>query len=685
MGSRILVVDDSAFIHQLVRDILEPRGYEVEKAMNGHEAMVAIGQSPPELVLLDIVMPEMSGYQVCRLLRADPRTRTLPVVMMTAKDTQKDRFWGMEVGADAYVTKPIDERSLISTVEGLLAQRRLPAEPLAREELTRESLQGRAGELLEGKLLELTILHEVGKLGSWVTRPEVLLQNALALVGRVIDYDQASALVAFPGAAAKRLALRIRRRSLKLSKKGLLARAVQVLARERGNDPAELRRLETVISEEAEGGADEGGRVESASEAVVVLNGPQGPLGVLLLFSARPGQFSGEDRALVEVIAGQLGVLLGNASLLEEREERIETLKVEKRRVEAILRNLGEGVLVTDWSYSIIHANPLAHQLLGAEPGHLTGTTLFDHIPKAAFRVLEEQHIGETHPVWEARTASIREGRPLSALFGLVDEEEEKTLGLIILLRDITAEQELDRQKGKFLENMSSQMRDPLTSLRGFLDLLREETKEARPRQRQYMDVMSGEVVRLTELVDDLLSLSRIELPDYHLNREFFSVSEAVLNSIMSNQEISQAREVVLKTELSEKLPRVWADRDSVIDVVNRLISNALKFSPPRSEVVVGAHRLPVPPAGEEGRGGGVEVFVRDSGPGIPEDRRETLFEKYRPLHHYVGDPGRGSGLGLPICKRLVEMNGGTIRVESIPGRGSTFTFTLPEGAGGGG
>jgi signal transduction histidine kinase/CheY-like chemotaxis protein len=682
MGARILVVDDSAFIHELVRDILEARGFSVEKAMNGHEAMVAIGQSPPDLVLLDIVMPEMSGYQVCRLIRGDERTRALPVVMMTAKDTQKDRYWGMEVGADAYVTKPIDERALVSTIEGLLAQRRLPAEPLAREELTRESLQGRAGELLEGKLLELTILHEVGKLGSWVSRPEVLLQNALALVGRVIDYDQAAALVSFPGAHSKRLALRTRRRPLKLSKKTLLARSVELLAREQGCDPAELRRRDTAMSVEAERTGDTV-RAEPASEAAVVLTGPQGPLGVLLLFSARAGRFSGEDRALAEVIAGQLAVLLGNAALLEEREERIEILKVEKRRVDAILRNLGEGVLVTDWSYSIIHANPLAHQLLGVEPGGLAGSALFDHIPKAAFHVLEDQHIGEVQPVWEARTASIREGRPLSARFGLVDEEEEKTLGLIILLRDITAEQELDRQKSRFLENMSSQMRDPLTSLRGFLDLLREEMGDSRPRQRQYMDVMSGEVVRLTELVDDLLSLSRIELPDYHLNREFFSVSEAILHSIMSNQETAQAREVALKTELSEKMPRVWADRDSVIDVLNRLISNALKFSPPRGEVVVGARRLPAPEG--DGGTGGVEVFVRDSGPGVPEDRKETIFLKYRPLHHYVGDPGRGSGMGLPICKRLVEMNGGAIRLESAPGRGSTFAFTLPEGAGGGG
>ena len=92
MAQRILVVDDSPFILELVKDVLVREGYDVERAMNGHEAMLAIGENPPDLVLLDIIMPEMSGYQVCRLIRSDERLKALPVVMMTAKDTQKDRF-----------------------------------------------------------------------------------------------------------------------------------------------------------------------------------------------------------------------------------------------------------------------------------------------------------------------------------------------------------------------------------------------------------------------------------------------------------------------------------------------------------------------------------------------------------------------------------------------------------------
>ncbi len=670
-GARILVVDDSPFVHRLVGDILSPRGYRVEKAMNGHEAMVAIGQSPPDLLLLDIVMPEMSGYQVCRLLRADDRTRSLPVVMMTAKDTQKDRFWGLEVGADAYITKPIDEQALLSTVEGLLAQRRLPVAPLAREELTRESLQGRADDLLERKLLELTILFEVGKLFTFLDQPGALLQNALALTARVLEFDLGAVLVAYPNRGVKRLALRSRNVPLKLSKKDALGSALSRLAAAQGVDPKLLRLRETFLTEDEQlpAGAP---RQEPGSEAYVILRSPQGALGVMTLHDHRPGRFSTDDRALLEVIASQLGVLLGNASLLAEREDRIETLNLEKRRVEAILRNLGEGVLVTDWAYRIIHANPLAHDLLGVDRASLLGTALFDHVPKSVFRVLEDQSIGEAHPVWDARFSTVGEGRSLTARFALVDEEGEETLGLIVLLRDATAEAEQDARKGKFLENISSQMRDPLTSLRGFLDILREEMVEPRPRARQALEVMAADAARLTETVDDLLSLARIELPGYHLRREWFAASEAVLQSLMANQDAGEARGVTLRTELAEGLPRVWADRDSVIDVVNRLIANAFKFAPPRTSVTVGVGRRP------ELAGEPVEVWVRDEGPGVSEDRRATIFDKDSPLRHFLGDPaGRGT-LGLPICKHLVEMNGGSIRVDPAPGRGSVFAFTLP-------
>ncbi|UCG37824.1 MAG: response regulator [bacterium] len=676
MGYNILVVDDSPFIHELVKDILTREGYEVNRAMNGHEAMVAIGEDPPDLVLLDIIMPEMSGYQVCRLIRSDERLKALPVVMMTAKDTQKDRFWGMEVGADAYITKPIEEQSLLETISSLLKEEREPIEPVSPEELTSETLKGRADDILERRLLELTIITETGKLFTYLDRHDALLANVLMLICRVVDYDLGAIFVALPEADNKFVALRYRNKPLKVSKKAVIKKGTEDLAAARKVDASLIGDLETTLIEdfELEG---EASRRSSASELRVTLRSSRGVLGSIMLFSSRQDFFIPDDRTIVEMIGSQLSILLDNVQLLQDRDRQLTVLELEKNRVEAILRNMGEGVLVTDWSYRIIHANPLALQLLGAD-GSLEGQHLFDHIPQDTFRVLQEQRIGVRNPTWTIRFNTIREKFPLVASVAVVDEKEEQTLGLILLLRDTSTEQELDHLKSKFLENISNHLRNPITSLKGFLDLLWEDTySKAPPRQKEYLQVMAEETSKLTEIVDDLLSLTRIELADYRLNRENFPVSEAIMGSVISNQSAAQAKGITLRMEVEGNLPVIRADKESVGDVINRLLSNAIKYSPPQSEVIVGA--------GVTTRGGGretVEVFVKDKGPGVPEDRREAIFEKYGEHRLFSDTDSQGVGLGLPICKQLVSMNGGSIGVRAAEGGGSTFYFNLPAGRG---
>ena len=672
MAQRILVVDDSPFILELVKDILVREGYDVDRAMNGHEAMQAIGESPPDLVLLDIIMPEMSGYQVCRLIRSDDRLKALPVVMMTAKDTQKDRFWGLEVGADAYITKPIEEQSLLETIGSLLKEKREPIKPVSPEELTSETLKGRADDILERKLLEMTIINETGKLFTYLDRPDALLQNVLMLVSQVVDYDMGAIFAVLPGAEEKLVAIRYRNQPLKLSKKNVIKSGGEMLALERGVDVSAITALEIRLIEDSELGGG-GSRKESQSEFTVSLRSSSGVLGSIALFSSRKDFFIPDDRALVEMIASQLSVLLDNVQLLQERNRQLATLELEKNRVEAILRNMGEGVLVTDWSYRIIHCNPLALELLGVD-GDIEGQHLFDHMPRETFGVLEEQRIGVKNPTWTVRFTSVKENLPLVASVAVVDEKDEQTLGLIILLRDVSAEDELDHLKSKFLENVSNHLRNPLTSLKGFLDLLSEDIRtSATSRQQEYLGVMHEETGRLSEIVEDLLSLSKIELTDHRAAPEEFSLSETVLATMIQNQSAAQAKGLSLKTDLEEGLGKAMADREITADIINRLLSNAMKYSPPDSDVILGARNSSRP-----GQEGFREVFVRDFGPGVPDDRRESIFAKYREHRLFSNADAHGIGLGLPICKQLAEMNGGTIGVEAAEGGGSLFYFTIP-------
>jgi len=222
-------------------------------------------------------------------------------------------------------------------------------------------------------------------------------------------------------------------------------------------------------------------------------------------------------------------------------------------------------------------------------------------------------------------------------------------------------------------------LRNPLTSLKGFLDLLSDDIySSAPPRQREYLDVMTEETGRLLEIVEDLLSLSKIELTDYKVVPEEFSVAEMVLAAIVNNQSTAQAKGLTLKSEIADGVGQAYADKESAVDIITRLVSNAIKFSPPDSEIVLGARVCSLP--GLEGR---KEIYVRDHGPGIPDDKRNSVFEKYSEHRLFTDKDTSGIGLGLPICKRLAEMNGGTIGVDLAEGGGSVFYFTLPAPASG--
>jgi CheY-like chemotaxis protein len=121
MHKRVLVVDDEPDIVEIVTCLLEGEGYETLTARDGLEAVEVAEAEKPDLMLLDVMMPEMNGYQVCRLLRAKPDLRDMPVVMLTAKAQQSDQFWGLDSGATAYLTKPFDNRELLRTVGDILA------------------------------------------------------------------------------------------------------------------------------------------------------------------------------------------------------------------------------------------------------------------------------------------------------------------------------------------------------------------------------------------------------------------------------------------------------------------------------------------------------------------------------------------------------------------------------------
>jgi signal transduction histidine kinase/CheY-like chemotaxis protein len=244
------------------------------------------------------------------------------------------------------------------------------------------------------------------------------------------------------------------------------------------------------------------------------------------------------------------------------------------------------------------------------------------------------------------------------------------------------AAEEADAAKSSFLSTVSHELRTPLTSVLGFAKIIRRRLEErlfplipegdrkiqqAKEQVIENLGVVVSEGERLTKLIDDVLDLAKIEAGKFTWNMTSVSVSEVIERAIAATASLFEAKKLSLLRDVEPDLPTITGDQDRLIQVIINLISNAVKFTDSGS--VTCSARL---------RGEELVVSVTDSGIGIATTDQPKVFEKFKQVGDTLTDKPKGTGLGLPICKEIVEYHGGKIWVESTPGRGSTFSFTLP-------
>jgi signal transduction histidine kinase len=223
----------------------------------------------------------------------------------------------------------------------------------------------------------------------------------------------------------------------------------------------------------------------------------------------------------------------------------------------------------------------------------------------------------------------------------------------------------LSALRADFVSMVSHELRSPMAAVIGSARTLQRRWRELRPEQREtFLAVIADETTRLAELIGDVLDTSRLEAGTFSYTFRDIDLT-TVLRDSVSAAELGQD-EVRLTTEIAPALPPVRGDGERLRQLVDNLISNALKHSPAGGEVVVAARA----------ENGALRVRVTDAGPGIPVEHHELIFEKFGRAPGHETKPG--TGLGLYISRALAEAHGGTLDVDSPPGRGATFTLTLP-------
>jgi signal transduction histidine kinase len=239
--------------------------------------------------------------------------------------------------------------------------------------------------------------------------------------------------------------------------------------------------------------------------------------------------------------------------------------------------------------------------------------------------------------------------------------------------------QEADRVKSNFLATVSHELRTPLTSVIGYSEMLLEGIAgELNDEQREYVRTVMEKGDQLLQLITGILDISRMEAGEMRIDKVPVDLDGVISIALSTIAPHARRKRLSLHCTVPPGLPLVLGDRDKIRQVMLNLLGNAVKFTPEGGRVEIAAEEAPLSAPEMVARGKGVRVWVQDSGIGIPQDHLKRVFDPFFQVDNTSTREYGGTGLGLSIVKRLVEAHGGAVWVDSDPGKGSTFSFTLP-------
>ncbi|NUR75149.1 MAG: PAS domain S-box protein, partial [Thermoleophilia bacterium] len=379
------------------------------------------------------------------------------------------------------------------------------------------------------------------------------------------------------------------------------------------------------------------------------LGGREGALhGVLSVYAAEPRAWREEEVQALAALASNASVALSNAELYQR-------VAVEREQSVAILANIADGIVAVDREGDVVLWNRAAEEITGVPAAEAIGRT-----PAQVLQRDLESETGGTN-----RLIAIPKGDQdvwLSLSEAVMRDPTGAVAGRIFAFRDISAEHVVEQMKSDFVSTVSVELRTPLTSIYGFSQtLLREDVAFGDVERRTFLEFIARESERLTAIVDALLNVARLDTGNLTVSLEPTDVAWVVSEVVSSAHPSGNGHRFV--AELDVEGVAVQADPDKLRQVLDQLVSNAVKYSPGGGTVTVSARRTD----------NVVELSVADEGVGIPQSERERIFSKF-----YKAGGGQGTGLGLFIAQGLVREMGGRMWVDSEEGRGSRFAFELP-------
>lgn len=623
---KIMIADDLPDNVTLLSRYTKSEGYDYVTAANGVEVLAKTRTEMPDLILLDVNMPEKDGFAVLEELRADPAIKHIPVIILTAaRPNPGDIQYGLSLGADDYMTKPFDKRELFARIRTKLR---------AKE----------ADDQMRRRNRELSILPEIARELS--ARPDIneLLEVALrrsvetlgAMVGHIIMFNP----------------------------KGPLHKEYRICTTEAKHSDVQLPPLNDLLQQVRESRESlliENTRnsplwkslADEPSHSVIVapMAGRFDLLGLFLLIHEQSGYFNLEHQMLLQAIASQASIAVENSRLYAES-------KKEEQKLAAILHNAADAILTFDADGCLSLLNPAAERLFTGCQTKL-GLPLARNCGYDALIESLEEVLASGKP--NIQEVSWPDQRVFSAMFTPIDEG-----GCVILLHDVSQFKALERVKDEFIATASHDLKNPIAAIAGFSALL--------PQAGPLTDLQSDFVHRIqaasgcmAELVQNMLSLVRIDA-NMELKMEIVDMNNLLAEIVREFEPQAKAKEQVLTLQTPESGPAVQGEPFQLKQALRNLVGNAVKYTPANGMIDISAE------ADEQN----VLVHVKDTGFGIPADDLPHIFDRFYRVRQDAVRDIEGNGLGLAIVKSIIERHGGQINVKSELGKGSCFTMYLP-------
>ena len=634
-GETILVIDEDTLARQfMVESVLGPGGFIPLEAESLEAAARLMAGRSPDLVLLSALVPGLGPDAQEKLY-----IPSVPIILMAARlahPAAESAFPGVR----DVLYKPFESKTAVHAIERVLGEVRLRRE---RDELAEKLVQTRRQ--MEWQLQELNAFYTVGKTVTAVLDLEQVLSQVVeaatymtrAEEGSLLLLDEASGELYLR--AAKNVDQRVARGLRVSAQDGLLGRVLKSGRPVMMAGP-DLQKIQTVYK-------------VKALLCVPLKVPPERIVGVLGVANRVSGQAFGErDVFLLSALGDLAAVAIENARLFN-------AVETERSKLDAVLRGTEDVVIVLNQDKSVLLCNPAARKAFGIETPAVSGRPLLEVIRNRALLDLFTRLPAVGRPT--RAEVQLTDGRTLQAQVSAIEG-----IGYAAVMQDVTHLKELDRIRSEFVSVVSHDLRSPLTTIRGYVELL-PRVGPLTPQQAEFVNRVGQSMKTITDLIGDLLDVGRLEA-GLDLEFESCQMEEIVQRSLDEVRMSAEAKQHELCLETAPDLPLLIGNPRRLAQVVTNLLTNAIKYTPDGGKIEVS-----LKPDGTY-----LMFRVADNGIGIPVEDQARVFDKFYRVQSEDTAEISGTGLGLSIVKSIVEKHGGRVWVESKPDQGSVFTVLLP-------